>query len=57
MAGEVPPEEPIRFLLGESGWEVDPLYEADGPGTTSFALRKNGILCLLAGGAPSYNFV
>ncbi|HBO68923.1 MAG TPA: hypothetical protein DD658_01760 [Deltaproteobacteria bacterium] len=54
MTGEVPPDEPIRFLLGESGWEVDSRYSADGPGTTSFALRKNGILCLFTGGAHSW---
>lgn len=53
LAGEVPPEEPIRFLMGESGWEEDPRYAADGPGTTSFALRKGSGLCLFGGGAPS----
>jgi len=54
MAGEVPPGEPIRFLLGESGWEEDPDYTADGPGTASFALRKDGVLCLFSGGIPSW---
>jgi hypothetical protein len=53
MAGEVPPEEPIRFLLGESGWKEDARYSADGPGTTSFALRRHGILCRFSGGAHS----
>lgn len=54
LTGEVPPDQPIRFLLGEDGWEEDPLYAADGPGTTSFALRRNGILCLFSGGAHSW---
>lgn len=31
----------------------DPNYSADGAGTTSFALRKDGILCLVGAGAPS----
>lgn len=54
MTGEVQPEESIRFLLGESGWEEDPRYAADGPGTTSFALRKRGVLCFFSGGAHSW---
>jgi len=54
LADEVPPDQPIRFLLGEDGWEEDLRYAADGPGTTSFALRKNGILCLFNGGAHSW---
>lgn len=54
LAGEVPPAEPIRFFLGESGWEEDILYSADGPGTTSFALRMSGVLCLFGGGAHSW---
>ncbi len=51
LAGEVPPDEPIRFLLGESGWEEDFRYSAGSPGTTSFALRMSGMLCLFHGGA------
>lgn len=54
LAGEVPPDQPIRFLLGEDGWEEDLRHAADGPGTTSFALRKEGILCLFSGGAHSW---
>jgi hypothetical protein len=37
-----------RFVRAE-----DPSYSADGPGTTSFALRKGAILCLVSAGAPS----
>lgn len=54
LSGEVPPAESIRFLLGESGWEEDIHCSADGPGTTAFALRKNGVLCLFGGGAHSW---
>lgn len=53
IAGEVAPEEAIRNLLRQAGWEEDLLHAADGPGTTSFALRKDGILCVVSGGAPS----
>ncbi len=52
MVGEVPPEEPIRFLLWESGWEEDPRYASRSPGTVAFALRKNGVLCLFSGDVP-----
>jgi hypothetical protein len=51
--GEVPPEEAIRFLLGESGWEEDFRYAADRPGTASLTLRRNGIFCLFRGGVRS----
>ena len=54
LAGEVRTDEAVRFLLGESGWEEDIHYSADGPGTTAFALRKNGVLCLFGGGAHSW---
>jgi hypothetical protein len=53
IAGEVPPEVAVRQLLGQSGWNEDPNYSADGAGTTSFALRNGGILCLVNAGAPS----
>lgn len=52
LAGEVPPEEPIRFLLWESGWEEDARYAGTGPGAVSFALRKHGLLCRFAGDSP-----
>ena len=54
IAGEVNPSEALRSLLPQAGWEEDLRYAADGPGTTSFALRKNGILCLFSGGAHSW---
>jgi len=51
--GEVRPDASIRRIMSQDGWEEDLCYAADGPGTTSFALRKRGILCLFHGGAPS----
>lgn len=48
--GEVPPEESIRFLLGESGWEEEFRHAADGPGTAFLALRRNGLFCTFRGG-------
>jgi hypothetical protein len=53
IAGEVPPEVAVRQLLEQDGWKEDPNDSADGAGTTSFALRKGGILCLVGAGAPS----
>jgi len=53
VAGEVPPEESIRFLLGEFGWKEDFRHAADGPGTSSLALRRNGLFCTFRGGARS----
>jgi hypothetical protein len=53
IAGEVPPEVAVRQLLEQGGWKEDANYSADGAGTTSFALRKGGILCLVSAGAPS----
>jgi len=53
LSGEVPPERALRDLMGQLGWEEDPHRAADGPGTTSFALRKGRVLCLVRGGAPS----
>jgi hypothetical protein len=54
IAGEVRPDQAVRDLLGQSGWEEDPLYGADGPGTTSFAFRKDDVLCMAGGGAHSW---
>jgi hypothetical protein len=54
IAGEVWPDDAIRRIMSEDGWEEDLRYAADGPGTTSFALRKNGILCLFSGGVHSW---
>lgn len=53
MAGEVGPDEALRVLLPQAGWKEDSRYAADGPGTTSFAYRKNGVLCMFRGGAHS----
>lgn len=53
LVGEVPPDQALRDLMGQLGWEEDPRHTADGPGTASFALRKKGALCLVSGGAPS----
>lgn len=53
VAGEVAPDEAVRQLLQQDGWKEDPGHAADGPGTTSFVLRKGGISCLVRGGAPS----
>lgn len=53
MVGEVGPDEALRVLLPQAGWEEDSRYAADGPGTTSFAYRKHGVLCMFRGGAHS----
>jgi hypothetical protein len=53
ITGEVSPDEAVKRLLEQRGWEEDPDDSADGAGTTSFALRKGGILCLVDAGAPS----
>lgn len=52
--GEVRPDEALRRTMSQDGWEEDLRYAADGPGTTSFGLRKRGILCLFHGGAHSW---
>jgi hypothetical protein len=52
LVGEVPPDRALRDLLGQLGWKEDLRRSADGPGTTSFALRKERVLCLVIGGAP-----
>ena len=54
LVGETPPEESIRFLLGESGWEEDSRYAVAGPGTASLALRRNGIFCIFRGETRSF---
>lgn len=53
VVGEVAPEDAVRQLFEQDGWTEDPNYSADGPGTTSFALRKGQILCRISAGAPS----
>jgi hypothetical protein len=53
LVGEVPPDRALRDLMGQLGWKEDLRYAADGPGTTSFALRKERVLCVVGGGAPS----
>jgi hypothetical protein len=53
IVGEVPPVQAIRDLLRQSGWKEDPRLAADGPGTASIGLRKDGLLCIVSGGAPS----
>lgn len=54
MVGEVGPDEALRVLLPQAGWEEDSRYAADGPRTTSFAYRKHGVLCMFRGGAPAW---
>ncbi len=54
IAGEVRPDDAVRNWLGQAGWEEDPLCAADGPGTTSFAFRKDDVLCTVGGGAHSW---
>ena len=53
LVGEVPPDLALRDLMGQLGWKEDLRHAADGQGTTSFALRKERVLCLVGGGAPS----
>jgi hypothetical protein len=53
LVGEVPPDRALRDLMGQLGWKEDLRHAADGPGTTSFALRKERVLCLFSVGAPS----
>jgi hypothetical protein len=54
IAGEIDPAEALRGQFQGDGWREDIRYAADGPGTTSFAFRKNGILCMVSGGAHSW---
>lgn len=54
LAGEVQPDEALRELMRQAGWEEDLRHSADGPGATSFALRKDGVVCFVGGGAHSW---
>ena len=54
IAGEVDPGEALRLFFAGTGWEEDIREAADGPGTTSFAFRKDGVYCRLRGGAHSW---
>jgi hypothetical protein len=54
IAGEIDPAEAVRGQFQGDGWMEDIRYAADGPGTTSFAFRKNRILCRVSGGAHSW---
>lgn len=54
IAGETDPAEAVKGQFQGDGWVEDIRYAADGPGTTSFAFRKNGILCRVTGGAHSW---
>jgi hypothetical protein len=54
MFGEIDPAEAVRGRFQGDGWMEDIRYAADGPGTTSFAFRKNRILCTVSGGAHSW---
>lgn len=53
LVGEVPPDRALRDLLGQLGWDEDPRRAPGDPGTTSFALRKDRVLCLFTGDALS----
>lgn len=54
IAGETDPAEAVKGWLQGGGWVEDIRYAADGPGTTSFTFRKNGISCGVTGGAHSW---
>jgi hypothetical protein len=54
IAGEIDPADAVRNLFREDGWIEDVRYAADGPGTTSFVFRKNGVCCRAGGGAHSW---
>ncbi len=54
IAGEIDPAEALRSHLQGTGWMEDIRYAADGPGTTSFAFRKDRMLCRVSGGAHSW---
>jgi hypothetical protein len=49
-----PPAETLRNLLPGLGWKPLQRYDADGPGTTSFALRQGKVRCIFNAGAPSW---
>ena len=54
IAGEIDPAEAVKGHFQGTGWMEEILYAADGPGTTSFAFRKDGMLCRVSGGAHSW---
>lgn len=54
IAGEIDPAEAVRGHLEGTGWMEEIRYAADGPGTTSFAFRKNRMLCRVSGGAHTW---
>jgi hypothetical protein len=54
VAGEIDPAESVRVQFRWDGWIEDTRLAADGPGTSSFAFRKNGVLCMVSGGAHSW---
>jgi hypothetical protein len=54
VAERVDPSTVIRNQLSENGWTEDLQYAADGPGTSAFAFRKDGISCFFNLGAPSH---
>jgi len=53
LVGEVPPDRALRDLMGQLGWKEDLRHIANGQGATSFALRKERVLCIVGGGLPS----
>jgi hypothetical protein len=52
--GEVDPAEAVGIYFAGTGWEEDARLAADGPGTMSFAFRREGILCRTEGGAHAW---
>jgi hypothetical protein len=54
IVGEIDPAESVRGHFRGKGWKEEISYSADGPGTTSFAFRNDGILCRVSGGAHSW---
>ena len=54
IAGEIDPAEAVKGWLQGGGWMEDIRYSADGPGTTSFVFRNDGIMCGVNGGAHSW---
>jgi hypothetical protein len=54
IAGEIDPAEAVRGRFQGDGWMEDIRYSADGPGTTSFVFRQDGISCGASGGAHSW---
>jgi len=43
-----PPDEILRQVLPDQGWQEDLRYAADGPDGTAFALRRDGVLCMIS---------